>query len=374
MSLQHPFAPFMREAVILAQRGRWTTAPNPCVGALLVREGLIVARGWHTACGEAHAEVECLRDAAKKGIDPAACTLVVTLEPCNHTGKTPPCSHAIIAAGIRHVVVGTCDPNPVAQGGIAFLREHGVRVETGICEQDCRDSIADFITWQSSALPYGILKLASTLDGRIATRTGHSRWVTGNEARQRVHTLRSHVDAVIVGGNTFRVDNPRLTCRLQDAPRQPLAVVVTSRLPSAKAPLHLLHERPHETIFWTSQSAACSAPAEALRRCGIQVTGLTCTQSGKLDLHAGLALLRAEHQCHYTLCEGGGALALSMLEAGLAHELELHMSPKLLGDDKAVPLFAGRAPERMDQALDLRVAHVTRIGQDIILGLRLKEN
>ncbi|MFV0421441.1 bifunctional diaminohydroxyphosphoribosylaminopyrimidine deaminase/5-amino-6-(5-phosphoribosylamino)uracil reductase RibD [Oleidesulfovibrio sp.] len=362
----------MKEAVALARHGRWAAAPNPCVGALLVKDGQIVARGWHTAYGKPHAEVECLRDADRNGVNPAECTLVVTLEPCNHTGKTPPCSHAVLKAGIKHVVIGMMDPNPVAQGGAQYLRDHGVLVEAGVCEQDCNDVIADFITWKKTPLPYTIIKLASTLDGRIATRTGHSRWISGEKSRTRVHELRSHAGAVIVGGNTFRKDNPQLTCRLSGVRGQPLAVVVTSELPEADSSMYLLRERAAETIFWTPKPVAESAKADVLRNMGVRVKGLDRNCKGRLDLRTGLAALRNEEDCYYTLCEGGGMLALSLLEMQLAQELELHMAPKLLGDAQAAPLFDGRTPSTMDQALGLRICDVTRSGEDVIMTLRTR--
>jgi diaminohydroxyphosphoribosylaminopyrimidine deaminase/5-amino-6-(5-phosphoribosylamino)uracil reductase len=370
VSHDHPFSSFMLEAVALAEKGRWATSPNPCVGAVLVKDGQTVARGWHTAYGKPHAEIECLRDAARRGVNPAECTLVVTLEPCNHTGKTPPCSIAVLQAGIRHVVVGMMDPNPVAQGGANFLRENGVTVETGVCRQECEDVVDDFITWKKTPLPYTIIKLASTLDGRIATRTGHSRWISGEESRRRVHELRRHADAVIVGGGTFRADNPQLTCRLEGIRRQPLAVVVTSQLPDAGAPMHLLQQRPHETIFWTPRAVAASEKADALRALGVRVTGLDRNCKGRLDLHTALAGLRSEYDCYHTLCEGGGMLALSMLEMNVAQELELHMAPKLLADAQARPLFDGRTPSTMEQALGLRICNVARSGEDVILTLR----
>ena len=163
--MSHPYESFMREAAELAERGRWSAAPNPTVGAVLVRDGVVVARGWHTAYGKSHAEVECLKDAEAKGVAPSACTLVVTLEPCNHQGQTPPCTEAVIAAGIRHVVIGLRDPNPKAAGGMERLAEAGVEVEAGVCEELCRDLVADFLIWQTTKRPYVMLKLAMTLDG-----------------------------------------------------------------------------------------------------------------------------------------------------------------------------------------------------------------
>ena len=366
------WSPFMRQARDLAQRGRGATAPNPCVGAVLVRGGQAVAEGWHTACGQPHAEVECLADAARKGVDPADCTLVVTLEPCNHHGRTPPCTEAVLGAGIPRVVVGTLDPNPeVAGGGAARLRAAGVEVVEDVCGLECRDLIADFTIWKTTDRPYVVLKLAATLDGKIATASGHSRWVSCPECREEVHRLRGISHAVLVGGNTFRADDPRLTARPGGtlAARQPLAVVVSTRLPQPQKDYTLLRERPGDTMFWTTEAAAAGPVAEALRDRGCRVWGLPPGEGG-LDLGPGLARLRAEHGCLYVLCEGGGALALSLLRQGRMDELRLYSAPKIVGDPAAPGLFTGLTPETMDQAIALRLAEVGRLGADARLVYR----
>ena len=387
MTAEPSFAVFMRRAVELAWQARWQTCPNPCVGAVLVKDNAVVAEGWHKAPGMPHAEIEALADAAQKGINPAECTLVVTLEPCRHHGKTPPCTNAILKAGIRHVVVGCLDPNPEASGGADLLRSHGLTVESGVEEQLCLDLIADFLVWQQGTLPYTLLKLAATLDGRIATRTGHSRWITSPETRNRVHVLRRHMQALIIGGNTFYQDDPKLTCRLgsDDASEalpeeeQPLAVVVTSRLPEAGLSLYLLKNRPKSTMFWTTVAAAASPKAEALRRKGVRVIGLPSHarangrghgMRAELDLGEGLAYLRSELNYHYALCEGGGKLGLSMLNKSLAQELHLHLAPKILGDNEAVPLFDGMGPLTIEQALQLRITDAVPSGEDIMITLR----
>lgn len=372
--MTHSFEPFMLEAIKLAERGRWKTAPNPTVGALLVREGVVVAQGWHTAFGKGHAEVECLADAAAKGVDPATCTLVVTLEPCKHHGKTPPCSEAILAAGIRHVVIGLADPNPQASGGAKRLIDAGVQVEVGICETECRDLVADFLVWQTTLRPYVILKLAMTLDGRIATRTGHSQWITCEASRHAVHVLRANVGmaggAVLVGGNTLYADNPLLTAREAQSERQPLAAAVTSRIPSPDS-LRLLQERPGETILFTTASGAATPRAAQLRERGVRVFGLGRWKAGKgEDLLQALEHLRSEENCPYVLCEGGGKLALALLEAGLVDEFHLHIAPKILGDNDARPLFSGRTPLTLDEALSMRLMDLTRYGDDAHLLFR----
>ena len=357
--MSHPYESFMREAAELAERGRWSAAPNPTVGAVLVRDGVAVARGWHTAYGKSHAEVECLKDAEAKGIDPSACTLVVTLEPCNHQGQTPPCTEAVIAAGIRHVVIGLRDPNPKAAGGMERLTEAGVEVEAGVCEELCRDLVADFLIWQTTKRPYVMLKLAMTLDGRIATRTGHSRWITGETARHQVHELRANVGraggAILVGGNTLHTDNPLLTARLDDpVERQPLAVSISSRVPAPDS-LLLFKERPTETIFFTTASGAATPRAAQLRERGVRIRGLDRWKSGE-DLVQILEYLRQEAGCPYVLCEGGGRLGLSLLEAGLVGLKPAAVICEIMKDDGTM----ARMPdlEKFAEEHNLKIAAV----------------
>ena len=403
------YYPFMLRALALAELSRGDTCPNPVVGAVLVRDGRIVAEGRHGHYGGPHAEVEVLRTAARAGINPAECTLVVTLEPCAHHGKTPPCCEAVLAAGIRHVVVGLADPTPRAGGGAACLRAAGVRVDMGVAEDLCARQLADFLFWQTSGLPFITLKLAASLDGAIATRTGESRWITGPTARRRVHELRSTAQGILVGGNTFRQDNPALTCRLtpgddaegsilsqpaasdleffpgfgragllEAASRpQPLALVATSRLPEAGADYQLLRQRPAQTIFLTTAAAAQTPAADALRDIGASIIAPppdfsspdapeeSCGLSIKTMLH-NLAALRRDFSCCRILCEGGGALGLFLLRHGLARFFELHSAPLIMGDNQAVRLFSGLNPERLADALRLRPLLQGRAGDDVI--------
>ena len=365
----------MRAALELAERGRWSTAPNPTVGAVLVRDGNIVAEGWHAVCGEAHAEVNCLCDAREKGVDPSQCTLYVTLEPCNHQGKTPPCAKAILEAGIPRVVVGMADVNAQASGGAEFLREHGVQVEMGVLEKECRDLVADFIIWQTTRRPYVILKMASTLDGRIATRAGRSQRISNRASHEEVMRLRENIGraggAVLVGGNTFLLDNPRLTARTQSAQRQPLAAVMTSRLPGADTSCHLLDERPGDCVFFSTAAQAASPAAVALRNRGARVYGVDCTAGRHtLDAEEVLNTLREQEHCLYVLCEGGGRLALSLLEQGLVDEFHLHLAPSILGDADATPVFSGRTADDMEDALRMRVMRTSVLDGDIHLYFR----
>jgi diaminohydroxyphosphoribosylaminopyrimidine deaminase / 5-amino-6-(5-phosphoribosylamino)uracil reductase len=362
----------MLQAVELAERGRGKTAPNPCVGALLVSpEGRVLAEGWHKGYGMAHAEVEAIADARAKGIDPSGAVLVVTLEPCNHHGKTPPCTQAILDAGIRKVVVGARDPNPtVAGGGVERLEANGVEVVAGVAEQECLDLIADFLVFKTTERPYLYLKLACTLDGRIATRTGDSRWVSGPASREEVHRLRGRVQAVLVGGRTFRADDPRLTCRMAGVSRQPLAVVVTSRLPIAESSCRLLRDRPSETIFLVPENALHEAFAEDLEQAGCRIWPLPERSPGTIDLRRGLVRLRRELHCSYVLCEGGGALATTLAEQGLVDELWVFQAPKVLGDAKAPSLFSGRESAVMDDCLRWRRTAVRPSGEDLWMTFR----
>lgn len=370
---------FMAHAVELARRGLGATAPNPCVGAVLVRGGEIVAQGWHTAHGKPHAEREAIADARARGIDTSACDLYVTLEPCNHHGRTPPCTEAVLEAGIKRVFVGCADPNPtVAGGGAAFLRARGVEVTLGVLEQECRDLIADFLTWKLEQRSYCILKLAQTLDGRIAARGGRPEAVSGPQAHCRVQELRRLCGAVIIGGGTLRADNPRLDCRLPDAARQPLAVVVTRRPPWPDEERYwLLMHRHRELIFWTSEEGAASAQAKALDASQVRVWPLPEGPQG-LDLRAGLARLLDECGVHHALCEGGGRLAYALAAQGLADELRIFLAPRVLGDAAAIPAFQGAAllgdfAPAMAQALTYRFTGCAPVGADLELTLRPKE-
>ena len=368
---------FMRRAIELAERGRWRTAPNPTVGAVIVKDGEIVAEGWHQVCGQAHAEVNCLRDAAEKGVDTSACTLYVTLEPCNHFGKTPPCSHAVLKAGIKRVFIGLPDMNAKAAGGADFLRENGVEVVSGLLEAECRELVADFITWQTLKRPYVILKMASTLDGRISTKAGRSQKISNDASHAEVHRLREKIGiargAVLVGGNTFALDDPRLTARTETAERQPLAAVLTSRLPSENG-CALVRERAAESVFFTTAAQAASPAAAALRAKGARVYGVDRAENGSnsapLDVVQVLEILRREEDCLYVLCEGGGRTALSLLDAGLVDEFHLHMAPLILADDEATPLFSGRHTESMEDALRMKAVAVSLADGDVHIRFR----
>ncbi|MHC1712089.1 MAG: bifunctional diaminohydroxyphosphoribosylaminopyrimidine deaminase/5-amino-6-(5-phosphoribosylamino)uracil reductase RibD [Solidesulfovibrio sp.] len=367
-------ATFMARALELAERGRGFTTPNPRVGAVLVIGGVIVAEGWHKVFGGPHAEVECLRDAEEKGVDPTGATMYVTLEPCNHFGKTPPCSRTLLESGVARVVVGCLDPNPVAGGGAELLRQGGVTVTVGVMERECADAIADFVVWKTKGRPFVTVKLAMTLDGRIATRTGDSGWVSGEASRARVHALRANAQAVMIGGGTLWTDNPRLTHRLADGPLaanpQPLAVLVTRRPPAPDAPLAILRDRPGQCVVLTGAAWAASNTADGLKEMGVRVWGLPENGGESLDLLPGLKRLREEAGVYTLLCEGGGGLAGSLLTQGLMDELVIFYAPKILGDNAAISGFSGLAAEHMADAVKLRFLSMEAVGEDMMVVAR----
>jgi diaminohydroxyphosphoribosylaminopyrimidine deaminase/5-amino-6-(5-phosphoribosylamino)uracil reductase len=362
----------MLQAVQLARQAWGQTAPNPCVGALLLQKGRILAKGWHKGPGLPHAEAEVLQQAAlEPDFRPEECVLFVTLEPCNHQGRTPPCTQAILQSGIRQVVVGCRDPNPGVQGqGAKYLQDNGVRVEIGVAELACQDLIADFVLWQKEQRPFVLLKLASSLDGRIGLRGGRPARISGARALEEVHFLRSRVQAVLVGKNTFYQDNPSLDCRLGDTVQaQPWAVVISKSLPAAGQGYRLLQERPQETIFFTHEQAAASARSKELQGLGVRIWALNRKDAG-LDIRAGLQRLFAELGCYYLLCEGGGRLGLELMQKALADELQLILSPKVLGDEEAVPVLSGRRIQDMQQCLQWRFIRQKALDQDLGLCLR----
>jgi diaminohydroxyphosphoribosylaminopyrimidine deaminase/5-amino-6-(5-phosphoribosylamino)uracil reductase len=346
----------MGDALAAARRGLGRTSPNPAVGAVVVQGGRIVGRGHHARAGGPHAEVVALRAAgeASRGAD-----LYTTLEPCDHFGRTPPCSLAILEAGVRRVFVGSRDPNPLVQGrGVARLRRSGVEVVCGVLEAECDRLNASWFTFITRGRPHVTLKAAVTLDGRIATRTGDARWVTGPEARAWVHGLRDRVDAVLVGAGTARADDPALTTRLPGGRgRDPLRVVLDTdlRLP---ARLRLFTER--------SDALTLVAHASARRRTLGRAELLACRRGpGGVDLGDLLAKLAARGVTHL-LVEGGAAVHAGFLARGLVDAVAILVAPKLLGAD-GVPLLSGPGPARMSEALRLEDVQVERLGDDVLV-------
>jgi len=353
----------MREAVRLARRGIGRTSPNPPVGAVVVARGRIIGRGYHRRAGEPHAEIEAL---AAAGDGARGATLYVTLEPCNHHGRTPPCTAAVIRAGVRRVVIGARDPNPHVTGqGVETLRRDGIAVNVGLEEAACAALVVPFAKFVRTGLPHVTLKLAASLDGRIATRTGASRWVTGEAARRYVHRLRDQVDAVMVGASTVIADNPSLTCRLRGG-RDPLRVVVDGRL---RIPLDcqvLTNAAAPGTVVATVNSKA--RMIGTLRQRGATVLVLP-GRGGTLSVRRLLARL-GRRGIMSVLIEGGATLAAAALREGVVDRLLCFYAPKLIGADGRA--MVGPLDVRtLDQSLTVRAMRVARIGEDILVTAEL---
>jgi diaminohydroxyphosphoribosylaminopyrimidine deaminase/5-amino-6-(5-phosphoribosylamino)uracil reductase len=346
---------YMRRALTLAARARGRTAPNPMVGAVVVSEGRIVGEGFHPGAGAPHAEALALRQA---GVAAREGTLYVTLEPCCHYGRTPPCTEAVLASGVRRVVVAMVDPFPkVAGGGLSRLREAGLRVECGILEREARELDRAYLKAVESGLPWVTLKMAMTLDGKIATRTGDSRWVTGEAARRHVHRLRGWNDAVMVGIGTAKADNPLLTARLPGT-RNPLRVVVDAR---AELPLESTLAQTARQIP-TLIGVGPDADTEALEALGVRIERAPVAE-GRLALEPLLRRL-VGRGVHSVLCEGGARLAGSLLDAGLVDEVAWFIAPKLAGGEEAPGPVAGRGAARMAEAVPLERVRSRRFGED----------
>ncbi len=357
---------WMMEAIVLGRRGVGRTRPNPPVGCVIVRGGQVVGRGYHHAAGKPHAEVEALRDAGTRA---RSAEVYVSLEPCCTTGKTPPCTDALIDAGVRRVVVGTRDPNPAHAGhGLCKLRAAGIEVRTGMCRKEADELIAPFAKWITTGRPRIVLKLATTLDGAIADRTGRSRWISGPAARRWVDRLRTEVDAVMVGSGTACHDNPGLIPRGRRRPTAHRLVVDShGRLPvTAK----LLSDA-HTSLSVVATTKRCPAKRQAAYRAAGAALWTLPTRAGRVSLKALAGRMGREGWLH-VLCEGGGTLAGALLREDLVDELVVIVAPIVIGGRSARPAFGepgwllNRAPrfERIEQR---------PLGQDILLRMRPKE-
>lgn len=316
---------WMAQAIEIGHQG--DPSPNPHVGALVVKDGQVVATGFHASAGERHAEIVALEQAGEKA---RGATLYVTLEPCNHFGKTPPCTDAIIAAGVARVVAGCADPNPnVAGGGVAKLRGAGIEVVTGVLANPCKALIRPWRKYVTQGEAYLTLKLATSLDGRIATKAGASKWITSPDSRARGHRLRAAHDAVLIGVSTIVADDPQLTVREGPPARNPIRVVVDStlRIPLASTVVTTAAEIP--TCVVTTPNSSVKAE-EALAGRGVNVVRVAANTQGRCDMKAALRAL-AQREVVSVLCEGGAELAGSLLADQLAEELHFFIAPVLLG-------------------------------------------
>ncbi len=361
----------MKRARQLARRGQGFVEPNPMVGCVLAQADRIVGEGWHRRFGGAHAEAEALRDA---GPDAAGATAYVTLEPCDHVGKTPPCTAALIQAGIRRVVISCLDPNRVAAGGAKRLREAGVDVEIGPGQEQAAELLAPYIKRNTTGLPYVIAKWAQTLDGAIATHTGHSQWISSPASRRLVHRWRGRVDAVMVGIGTVFADDPQLTVRDTRARRIPRRVVVDPhlRFPMDCQLLATLDRAPL-TVATTAQAISeVPRAAEQLREAGVELhsTAEGRDADGLLPIEPLLRHLAEVHDATNVLCEGGAGLTAALFRQRLVDEARVFVTGRLMGDGRGLPALRlpGQATpaDRVAECISLEIKSLRRSGADVL--------
>ncbi|WP_300667191.1 bifunctional diaminohydroxyphosphoribosylaminopyrimidine deaminase/5-amino-6-(5-phosphoribosylamino)uracil reductase RibD [Desulfoluna sp.] len=357
---------YMEMALALATRSIGWTSPNPAVGAVVVKNGQVVGRGRHKVCGGPHAEVFALDEA---GEEARGADIYVTLEPCNHTGKTPPCTEKILAAGIRRVFIAMEDPNPVAAGGIDRLRAQGVEVTCGLLREKAEAINEGFIKHVQTGRPFVIAKSAATLDGRTAASTGHSQWITGEKSRRHVHELRHAVDAIMVGIGTVKADNPSLTCRLETGGKDPIRIVLDSRLSMDEDARVLQLKSDSDTIVVCGKIP--EEPCEARqKKARLEAAGARVLEVPLKDQRVDLASLMAilgKEKIQSLLIEGGATLLKSALDAKIVDKFRIYLAPKLLTGDDGFPITAGKGPLSMNEALTLSRVAVRHFDNDVMI-------
>ncbi|MGI5973309.1 MAG: bifunctional diaminohydroxyphosphoribosylaminopyrimidine deaminase/5-amino-6-(5-phosphoribosylamino)uracil reductase RibD [Oscillospiraceae bacterium] len=351
---------YMRRCVALAKQGIGWTSPNPMVGAVIVKNGRIIGEGWHVRRGELHAERHALSRCTES---PDGADLYVTLEPCCHHGRQPPCTDAILAAGIRRVYVGSDDPNPLAAGkGLEILRSKGVEVKTGILKEECDGLNQVFFHFIRTGTPYVVMKYAMTLDGKIAAYTGKSQWITGKDARSRVHQERHRLRGILVGVGTVLTDDPMLNCRMEGG-RDPVRIVCDTHLRTPADSRLVKSAGRIETILAT----CCTDPARQrpYLEAGCRVWQLPAVQ-GRVNLSALMQRL-GQAEIDSVLLEGGAELNWSMLEAGLVQKVQVYLAPKLLGGLTARSPIGGQGVPEPGGGWRLKNSVIRPIGEDFLI-------
>lgn len=358
---------FMRRAIELAAKALGRTSPNPAVGAVIVRNGRIIGEGYHHRAGLPHAEREALRHLT---VSARGATIYVNLEPCSHHGRTPPCADALVEAGIKRVVVGMVDPNPLVRGrGLRRLRQAGMTVETGILREECERLNEDFACFIRTGRPFVTLKLAASLDGRIAAASGDSQWISGEQSRRIVHELRNRVDVIMVGAETVRNDDPQLTCRVRGG-RDPLRVILDSCLSIAPTARVCTQRSTAATLIATTADHKQKDKQATLEAQGVQVVCFPA-QDGQVSLLPLLAELgRRGHKS--VLIEGGGRLAASALQTGVVDKVLFFYAPLLLGGEGRA-MIGPLEIDRVAAAQKLHTMTVERVGKDILVAAYIGE-
>ena len=369
---------YMHLACGLALRGMGRVSPNPLVGAVIVKDGRIIGEGWHAKYGDLHAERNALKNCRERGEDPAGADIYVTLEPCCHHGKQPPCTDALIEAGIARVFMGSGDPNPrVAGKGVQILRDHGIEVIEHVLEPECLALNDVFFHYIRTGLPYVVLKYAMTLDGKIACHTGASRWVTGEEARAHVHRTRNWLTGIMVGVNTVIADDPLLTCRMEGG-RSPVRIICDFRLRTPQDSQIVKTAREVPTILATCETdparqkpyldAGCRIVTVPEKPCGTAGSlEKDSPKRGGVDLNILMQKLGSEEKIDSILLEGGASLAWSALESGIVNRVQAYIAPKIFGGAGAKTPVGGTGFDTPDLALKLKNLRLTRLGGDLLI-------
>lgn len=364
-------AKFMRRALTLARKGLGRTSPNPPVGAVIVKGGRIIGQGYHKKAGENHAEVNAI-NAVKE--DSSGSTLYVTLEPCNHYGRTPPCTQAILRAGIKRVIIGTSDPNPkVAGGGSDYLTENGVEVDSGCLEEECRCLIAPFAKHFKQGLPWVRAKVACSMDGKIATRIGHSQWITNREARDYGHKLRNISDGIIVGKGTVLSDDPQLTCRLKEKKaRDPVRFILDSGLSIDLNRRVLQKIVASKTWIIGVEGKADSQKKAAIEKTGARVWLSPPDSNGKVDAKVLLSFL-AGINIQSLLVEGGAMVHGDFFDKGLVDEAYFFYAPIIIGGREAKSSIGGDGPLTINECTKLHSLKHKKIGDNWLVHGRVTD-
>ena len=358
---------YMKMALELAQKGMGFTAPNPMVGAVIVKNGRIIGQGYHRKYGGLHAEREALAACTE---EPEGASIYVTLEPCCHYGKQPPCVNAILEAGIRRVIIGSSDPNPLVAGkGIRILKDHGIEVTENILKEECDKLNEAFFYYIQNKKPYVVMKYAMTMDGKIAAYTGESKWVTGEAARIHVQEQRLKYTGIMVGVGTVLADDPMLTCRLENS-RNPVRIICDSHL---RTPLTSKIVRTAETIpTILASSSKDQQKIKNYEELGCQVLYVP-EKNGHIDLNRLMELLGAA-KIDSILLEGGGSLNWSALESGIVQKVQTYIAPKLFGGEEAKTPVEGKGFPDPASAVLLKNSEIIRLGDDFLIESEVKRN
>ena len=358
---------YMKMALELAQKGMGFTAPNPMVGAVIVKNGRIIGQGYHRKYGGLHAEREALAACTE---EPKGASIYVTLEPCCHYGKQPPCVNAILEAGIRRVIIGSSDPNPLVAGkGIRILKDHGIEVTENILKEECDKLNEAFFYYIQNKKPYVVMKYAMTMDGKIAAYTGESKWVTGEAARIHVQEQRLKYTGIMVGVGTVLADDPMLTCRLENS-RNPVRIICDSHL---RTPLTSKIVRTAKTIpTILASSSKDQQKIKNYEELGCQVLYVP-EKNGHIDLNRLMELLGAA-KIDSILLEGGGSLNWSALESGIVQKVQTYIAPKLFGGEEAKTPVEGKGFPDPASAVLLKNSEIIRLGDDFLIESEVKRN